>query len=298
MAVDDTALPVWPRLLQSTFPHVEFWMCGVKQALISIGSAPVVLAPFSRQTQNRPLRCSRTVGLGREGSQTRTPARGDPVLSTQWERSGYPVPIRLQRGWGSQGRGRGRGRGCLPPGAESFPREHVVWLPQFTAAGRRPGGGGVRAGGPGRLPRRLALPRSASAESRLAPVASSSLAESRTFVLPPAEAGGARASRGRGQAPLCPKELPSDLGSGGTSCFTSRNPSPAFSPSPSRVTSSCNEPADRMPQPGNPGLFLRKEEGPGLPEPLTDVCGKGLPHLPNRQLPFSFSRARDGRNRP
>lgn len=29
MAVDDTALPVWPRLPQSTFPHVEFWMCGM-----------------------------------------------------------------------------------------------------------------------------------------------------------------------------------------------------------------------------------------------------------------------------
>ena len=65
----------------------------VKQALISIGSAPVILAPCSRQTHNRPLRCSRRVGLGREGSQTRTPARGDPVLSTQWELSGYLVRV-------------------------------------------------------------------------------------------------------------------------------------------------------------------------------------------------------------
>lgn len=61
------------------------------------------------------------------------------------------------------------------------------------------------------------------------------------------------------------------------------------SPSPSRLTCSRHMLVPHLSR--NPGFRLCKEEGPTLPEPLTDVCGKRPPHLPNRQLPFSVSRA-------
>ncbi|XP_053057009.1 uncharacterized protein LOC113601150 [Acinonyx jubatus] len=254
----------------------------VKQALISIGSAPVTLAPFSHQTQNRPLR-----------ARLPAPAPGGPLLVHTFQ-------------FGCSGGGGGAARGGAGAVAVAVyhpvrNRSHVNTWCGCRSSQRLdavPVGVGKEPVVPGASPAAWRYPNVLVPNHgwHRWPLAAWQN-RARSFSLLPRQAVPERPA-GAARRPLCPKELPSDLGSGGTSCFTSRNPSPAFSPSPSRVTSSCNVPADRMPQPGNPGLFLRKEEGPGLPEPLTDVCGKGLPHLPNRQLPFSFSRARDGRNRP
>ena len=159
--------------------------------------------------------------------------------------------------------------------------ERVVRPQRLTAAECRCGGPRVRAAGPECL---SAASSSLGAYCKSLPA---SVASPRSL----AESGSARMSRGAAGRPLAcgTRVRVADIRGAGSFCFTRRHLSLVSAPSPSRLPCSWHMLVPHLSR--NPGFCLCKEEGPRLPEPPTDVCGKGPPHLPSRQLPFAVSRA-------